>query len=325
MVATERASSGANLPGGAAPARPDLSPLEDRLRAAIEAAEAESPGRVVLVLGPGQDQVAGVRALMDELRPRIATLVVDEIAPPTGNVEVRVLGPVEVDGVEGPLVRHPKLTELIVYLAMHPDGATTRVWSVALWPDRRVPQQTIANRLSEARHALGFASDDRPRMRRNGERHRIVETPTDWDVFRSLARRDDPTAWHAALELVRGRPFDGLQQGHWVVLEGFAAEIEEAVVTCALQYGTERLTAGDGEAAAWAAQRGLRANPFDERLHRLAMRAAAALGSRASLGESLQRLARILELEGDPLRGVHPETAALYVELAGDEEYPASS
>ena len=68
-----------------------------------------------------------------------------------------------------------RLTELVAYLAMHPDGATTDAFATALWPERRVPLQTLANRLSEARKALGAASDGRPRLRKEGRRHLIVE------------------------------------------------------------------------------------------------------------------------------------------------------
>ena len=50
-----------------------------------------------------------------------------------------------------------RLTELVVYLALHDRGAMTRAWSSALWPDRQVPAQTVSNRLSEARQLLGFA------------------------------------------------------------------------------------------------------------------------------------------------------------------------
>jgi hypothetical protein len=64
-------------------------------------------------------------------------------------VEVRFLGPVEIAGAARPLDRSPRLTELVVYLATHPAGVTSDTWATALWPDRRVPFQTLANRLSD--------------------------------------------------------------------------------------------------------------------------------------------------------------------------------
>ncbi|MCU1491155.1 MAG: large rane protein [Acidimicrobiaceae bacterium] len=233
-------------------------------------------------------------------------------------LEVAVLGPIEIAGVEGPLAHRPKLTELVVYLAMHPRGATSRAWTTALWPERRVPSQTVANRLSEARRALGFAPDERPRLRRSGDRHLLADTTTDWEQFVRLgAPSGSASSWREALALVRGRPFDDLQQGQWTALEGFTAEIEQAIVTCALRYGAHALESDEPMEASWAAQMALRAAPWDERLHRLLMRSADAAGNRAGVEAILRHLALVLEIDGDPLRGVHPKTAALYQQLAG--------
>ena len=201
---------------------------------------------------------------------------------------------------------------------MHPEGATTPAWETALWPERRMPPQTIANRLSEARRALGFSPDGRPRLRKSGERHLIADVRTDWERFKTLACRGaTPRRGAHALELVRGRPFLDLHQGQWTALEGFAVEIEHAVVECALRLGGLCLDAGRPDDAIWAAQRALRATPWDERLHRLLMEAADAAGDRAGVEATLRHLALVLEIDGDPLRGVHPETAALYARLSG--------
>lgn len=237
--------------------------------------------------------------------------------PGNPEVSIKILGPVMLGGTDYPLERHPKLTELVVFLALHPDGSTSRSWTAALWPDRRVPQQTINNRLSEARRIVGFAQDGRPRLRRNGERHLLVEFGSDWKDFQRLARSDAKQDWQGALSLVRGRPFDDLAQGQWVVFEGFLAEIEHEIASVALRLGDLALSENEPELCAWAAKQALRACPFDERLHRLLMRSADALGNRAGVESTLRQLALILEIDGDPLRGVHPETAQLYGELTG--------
>lgn len=228
---------------------------------------------------------------------------------------VGFLGPTAMIGSDYPLARHPKLSELIVYLALHPDGATSRNWTTALWPDRRVPPQTVSNRLSEARRILGLASDGLPRLRRCGERHLLVEFESDWQRFQVLAQSERPDDWKAALSLVRGRPFDDLVQVQWVIFEGFFAEIERVVTTTALALGSAALSEGNADLAVWASQQAIKACPFDERLHRLLMRSADALGNRAGVEATLQTLAMILEIDGDPLRGVHPKTAQLYSAL----------
>jgi len=236
-------------------------------------------------------------------------------SPRSSHVGIKVLGPVMLSGTDYPLERHPKLTELVVFLALHPEGATSRIWTTALWPDRRVPLQTIANRLSEARRIVGFAHDGRPRLRRSGERHLLVDFGCDWRDFQQLAQSDDQEHWRDALALVRGRPFDDLAQGQWVVFEGFLAEIEREIAALALRLGDLALIDNDPELCAWAARQALRACPFDERLHRLLMRAADALGNRAGVESTLRQLALILEIDGNPLHGVHPKTAQLYGEL----------
>ncbi len=249
------------------------------------------------------------RALRDTLFDQAPHLL-----EPVG-VGIKLLGPVTLAGTDYPLERHPKLTELVVFLALHPDGSTSRSWTAALWPDRRVPQQTINNRLSEARRIVGFANDGRPRLRRIGERHQLVEFGSDWSDFQRLAGSPDLSDWREALSLVRGRPFDDLAQGQWVVFEGFLAEIEDAIAAVAIRLGDRALIENDAELCAWAAKQALRACPFDERLHRLLMRAADALGNRAGVESTLRQLALILEIDGDPLAGVHPKTAQLYGEL----------
>ncbi|MCU1491770.1 MAG: large rane protein [Acidimicrobiaceae bacterium] len=237
---------------------------------------------------------------------------------PDAVLEVLVLGPVEVRGVDGFFAGRPKLTELVTYLALHPEGATSAAWSLALWPHRAVPPQTVANRMSEARRALGFAEDGRPRLRRDGDRFRVEAVSSDWATFSALAAPErGPDSWRAALQLVRGRPFEGLFEQQWCLVEGYSSEIEAAILACAHGLGETLLEAGDAEGAQWAANRGLKACPWDERLHRLLMRTADATGNRAGVEATLRQLALILEVDGDPLRAVHPETADLYRRLSG--------
>jgi len=252
-------------------------------------------------------------SLQDGLNGAVAVL-----DPP---VEIAVLGPIEVRGTLESVDQRPKLTELIVYLAMHPEGAAATAWQSALWPGRKVPPQTVSNRLSEARRLLGMELDGMPRLRRSHERHRLTGVTTDWERFSVLAEAHrDHRSWHAALELVRGKPFDDLQEGQWTVFEGFYGEIETAIVDCGLRYGEDRLAAGDPGAATWAAQHALRASPYDERLHRLLMRAADAAGNRAGVDAIYRNLLIIIDIEGDGVCTVHPDTAALYEQLSGRVE-----
>jgi DNA-binding SARP family transcriptional activator len=281
--------------------------------AGADAVVVVEPGRAPSVflrsrLSPGRS--SETRALKDSVPE-------DVLHRAVGPVEVAILGPTEFVGIDPILRGRPLLAELVVYLALHPGGASTRAWSNALWPDRVAPPQTISNRLSEARQLLGFAPDDRPRLRRDGDRYTIADLTTDWARFEVLASRpDDVESWRAALSLVRGRPLVDLAQGQWAVMEGIVAEIEQSVVDCGLALGRALLAADDADGAAWAAQMALRCAPWDERLHRLLMRAADAAGNRHGVESALRHLAVVLEIDGDPLRSVHPQTAALYTRLA---------
>jgi len=338
------------LAGSDAVVAADLAPMRGAFE--ILARPAGGPVTLVLAIGAGAEQLSalitalegqpGIAVLTDHAHPAARVLLSADpngaqafVRParpeldggaPWGELreeaetplQILVLGAVQVRGGEGSLGRRPKLTELVAYFAMHPGGSASRAWTGALWPDRRVPQQTIANRLSEARRLLGFAPDHLPRLRRDGERHLLADVRTDWGRFLRLSAPDaPPQSWRAALELVRGRPFEDLQEGQWTVFEGFVAEMEQRIAATALLLGEHLLETGDADGAAWAAQQALRAAPYDERLHRLLMLAADRAGNRAGIEGVLQHLALMLEIDGDPLGAVHPETAALYQQLSG--------
>ncbi|HEV2361972.1 MAG TPA: bacterial transcriptional activator domain-containing protein, partial [Acidimicrobiales bacterium] len=281
---------------------------------------------VALVTGvpwKGARYVIAVDEVTEEigLRRRIyrsSDEAVDAVAPPAapGGLVVNVLGPVEVQGTATPLDRRPKLTELVVYLALHPRGATSDAWATALWPDRRMPVSTLSNRLSEARAALGTASDGYAHLRKQGSRYVLgPDATTDWDRFNDFAGSSDPADWRRGLELVRGRPFEGLREAQWTLLEGAVPTIEATVVELACRAAGRWLSEADVRSAQWAARKAMLVCPWDERLTRILMRCADAMGNRAGVEAALRHLGSILECPHEPLRVVHPETAGLYREL----------
>ncbi|MCL5048718.1 MAG: bacterial transcriptional activator domain-containing protein [Firmicutes bacterium] len=246
-------------------------------------------------------------------------LLTTAIKKPTP-LSIDVLGPIRIVGGDFDFEHSPRLSELIIYLAMHPEGSSSALWSTALWPDKRVPMQTIANRLSEARRALGQGMDYKLRLRKASDRYSIADAKVDWFLFRELAVPNASLEdQQKALSLVRGRPFIGLAQGYWVTLEGFQTEVEEAIVTCALKIGRWCLQYQEPEQALWAALQALKATPFDERLYRLQMRSHDMMGNRLGVKEVLHTLATVLEIKGDPLQSVHPKTANLYRILTGKD------
>ncbi|MHB1585378.1 MAG: AfsR/SARP family transcriptional regulator [Acidimicrobiales bacterium] len=243
--------------------------------------------------------------------------------PARGTVEVAVLGPVEVRGAARPFRRAWSL-ELVVYLAMHPEGVTSSQWAAALWPDRIVADPTRHSIASAARRSLGAGPCGDHLPRRHGGLRLAASVVTDWQRLRTLAADGEPTAWAAALGLVRGRPFDGLRDPDWAVLEGTMATIEEEVGALAVRLGEHCLAAGDGRRAASAARRGLLASPYDERLFRVLLRAADALGNPAGVEAVMAELLGLVDGPADPSTTaarrasavLHPQTASLYEVLS---------
>jgi len=241
---------------------------------------------------------------------------------PTSEVEVAVLGPVEIRGAAHPFGRRAA-TALVVYLALHPRGATNEGWSAALWPERSVAPSTLHSTASVARRALGRSSGGADHLMRCQGRLRLgPAVGTDADRFVAAAESSDPRRWKDALALVRGPLFDGLPLSDWTVLDGTAAELETLVVRTSLRGAEAALRLGSADEAEWMLRRGLRVSPYDERLYRGLLRATEAQGNRLGLRSAMAELLRLASGgDGDGDGGgdgatIHPRTVALYRELA---------
>lgn len=234
-----------------------------------------------------------------------------------------VLGPTEVRGITSRFSRSSAL-DLVAYLAMHPSGASNDAWATALWPDRLMAPATLHSTASSARRALGRSlsgGDHLPRS--HGRLQLAASVTTDWRRFRNLCASENPALWSQALEIVRGRPFQGLRNADWTVLEGIAAEMEEVVAELACRVADEHLDAGRPRLAAAAARRGLMVSPYDERLYRRLLVCADRDGHPAGVERVMAELLTHLDAvpERPPkapfdLAAVHPETAALYATLS---------
>jgi hypothetical protein len=232
-------------------------------------------------------------------------------------IEVRVLGPVEVAGVARPFTRAFAM-ELVVYLALHPDGATTDRWSEALWPGRLMAAPSLHSTASAARRSLGVSATGTDHLPRSHGRLALgPAVTTDWARLQRLAARDTPADRRAALRLIRGRPFEGLRGGgEWALLEGFVASIEAVVVDLSVRHAEWSLETGDPAGAEWTARQGLRVSAYDERLYRILLRAADAAGHPAGVEAAFEELVRLVADDIEPADSVHPETLALYRQLS---------
>jgi DNA-binding SARP family transcriptional activator len=240
-----------------------------------------------------------------------------------------VLGPVEIRGAVRPFDR-PAARELVVYLAFHRQGARNDVWANALWTDRCVASSTLHSTASAARRALGQSKGGDDHLPRGGRRLCLSDTVrTDVDRFAAIVADRDPGGWVEALDLVRGRPFEGLSLADWAVLDGTHAYVESMVVDTALRAAALFLRRGRGEEAEWVVRRALRVSPYDERLYRALLWAADVMGNRVGLRATLEELlclandGRVRVPSAQPGTGsdaalsfLHPQTAALFRELS---------
>jgi len=231
-------------------------------------------------------------------------------------VEVAVLGPVEIRGAARGFTR-AWATELVIYLAMHPGGASNETWATALWPERLMAPSSLHSTASVARRSLGTALDGSDHLPRSHGRLELARSVgSDWDRFQCLALSDDLECWREALTLVRGRPFEGMRSTDWSILDGTAPAIESAVVDLSGRLAGARLRSGDPRGAEWSARRGLLVSPYDERLYRMLLRAADAAGNPGGVESVMAELVRVVADEIEPIESVHPSTLALYRSLS---------
>lgn len=267
---------------------------------------------------PGRDQPPGkpagsfVRRVEDDPDSR----------PDSKEVEVLVLGPVEIRGASREFTR-AWAKELVVYLAMHPRGASNEAWATALWPDRLMAPSSLHSTASVARRALGRSRDGVDHLPRSHGRLALGPTVgTDWDHFVRLADSGRPARWRAALELVRGRPFEGLRSSDWPILEGIGPAIESSVVDLSGRLAGAYINARDARGAEWSARKGLLVSPYDERLYRMLLRAADLGGNPAGVEKVMAELVRLVAEGVEPLESVHPSTLQLYRTLTRKKAVP---
>jgi DNA-binding SARP family transcriptional activator len=211
----------------------------------------------------------------------------------------------------------------VVYLAMHPNGVTNEAWATALWPDRLMAPSSLHSTASVARRSLGQAQSGLDHLPHSHGRLALADTVgTDWDRFVVLADSGDHRSWRLSLEMVRGRPFEGLRSSDWPILEGIGPAIESAVVDLSGRLAGACLSEGDARGAEWAARKGLLVSPYDERLYRMLMRAADLGGNPAGVEAVMRELVKLVGDDIEPLDSVHPSTMELYRSLTRRRSVP---
>jgi hypothetical protein len=248
------------------------------------------------------------------------------VIPEAGGVLVSALGPVEVGGAERTIDRRRSL-ELVVYLALHPDGVDEGRLRAVLWPDADPSRENFNQTVSRARQPLGHAADGTlhfPRLVDDGAAlYRLGPTVTSdagllEEAYRSAKREPaDDALEHLAsvLALIRGLPFEGTKGGwEWTFTEGHSARLAVLAAEAAHLVTQWSIDRGETQRALWAASQGLRAAPGDEVLYRDRMQAHDRAGNLAGVESVMKELRGIVE-DGEPYDWIHPATVAYYEEL----------
>ncbi len=231
---------------------------------------------------------------------------------------VRVTGPGEVDEA-----RRDLLTELIVYLALHPEGIHPNVLSAAIWP-RGVSDDVRDSALAQVATWLGTDESATPRLNIDAQgRWRLARGGLrfDWDVFRALANRaatgsDALGDLELALTLVTGAAWTGLpaRRYGWLAYETVEADARVAVVAVARRLAQLAAAAGDPLRSRNALLSGLRMSPACEEIWRDALSLANRYAGPADVRAVADDMYAAISRQGS-LRGPQPETDALVDEL----------
>jgi len=241
-------------------------------------------------------------------------------------VEVGLLGPVVVSA-PGPVEpeRLAQATELVAYLAAHPEGVHPNVLAGALWP-RGVTQEVRDAAVARVRRWLGTDHAGQANLVTDADgRLRLgPDVGVDWRVFRGLVARagkgaDAATAaehFQQALSLVRGQILDGRDAGRygWLAADDFGYEVTALVADTAHSLSSLRLAWGDAVGAMDAARAGLRLAFDDEMLWRDLLRGAHATGQEPVLRAVVDEVSARVALD-EVMPRMAPETEALIDEL----------
>jgi nucleoid-associated protein YgaU len=215
--------------------------------------------------------------------------------------EIRVLGPVEVDGVDS-TGHGPRMAQLAALLFFRP-GRNADVLCLDMDPVSPWSPSTLNARLQGLRRSLGndpSGSPYVPRRSSGDDPYRLSSgVRCDWTRFLELVEGalplgpDGLTDLERALSLVRGRPFGG-KPLPWA--EPFQQEMITRIIDVAHTVATYRTHAGphhDLSAARQAVATGLDVDDTAELLYRDWLRIEHAAGNRQGLHTAIARVQQV--------------------------------
>jgi hypothetical protein len=215
--------------------------------------------------------------------------------------EIRVLGPVEVTGVDN-TGHGPRMARLAALIYFRPDRSAD-VLCADMDPVSPWSTSTLNARMQGLRSSLGSDPAGNlyvPRRKSGEDPYQLAPgIRCDWTRFRQLVEHALPlgpsavTDLEKALALVRGKPFGG-RPLPWA--EPHAQEIITRIIDVAHTVATYRIPPGPGHdlnAARHAVATGLDTDPTAELLYRDWMRLEAARGNRSGLHTAITRVQQV--------------------------------
>ncbi|MFG2894896.1 LysM peptidoglycan-binding domain-containing protein [Streptomyces sp. NPDC048248] len=250
--------------------------------------------------GPAVHAHVSLLKEMPEPSPEFETAVEDTAGD---GPLVRMLGPVDIEGTQGTIESKRKRTciELAAWLVLHPNLDHHAV-DEAMWPGRDTARKYRNATVSRLRTWLGTDQDGNPFFppiaTTSDARYALAPAvDSDWHHFQRLTaaatQSPGPQAaaqLRAALELVRGRPFSGVNSRRYAWAEHQAQDMISAIVDASADLAEHCLAQGDPRGALWAATKGLDAAPEMENLYRILFRTYAALGDWDALERAAEKL-----------------------------------
>lgn len=236
----------------------------------------------------------------------------DECPIAVGPIDVKVLGPVEVEGASS--FSSLKAVDVIAYLAFHRNGVDADQIKSWVWPTFEPPtDKALANVMSRARTGLGADDDGEPYLSRAGADRTYRLSPavtTDFDRFRGLVGLadddDDPMSQlkllKRALQLIRGVPFTGGSASSFAWADNHVrAQVEFTIDETVHRCVDLALELGDVSTARWAALKGLELVPGCEQCFRRRFLVASADNNRTELRRAMADLERSAAVDlGEP-------------------------
>jgi hypothetical protein len=197
---------------------------------------------------------------------------------------VRVLGPVDVTGATGSVEpsKANRLTEYLVYLVLHPQ-VTAPTIDDAIWPNRGRDDNTSTRNTATSKLRKWLGDDPAGRPYLPPFSYTCVGVGSDWADWQQLigprALGQVPTErLEAAIALVRGRPFEGVNRRGYRWTDRLQQTMVIAITDACWELARRRYRAGDYRGTDSALAIALGVSPGDEALWRLRIAACHAGG-----------------------------------------------